>query len=61
MSVSREVDKLTALLILVFDLKMSEDGAESLLAEAAEHPGDWRRADVIKVRKNADGKFSVRG
>ena len=58
---NREADRARALLILVLDLKMSERGAESLMAEADEHPGDWRQFCDIKIRKNPDGKFSVRG
>jgi len=62
MSVNREADRARTLLILVLDLKMSQLGAESLVAEADEHPGEWRRLGKIKIRKiPQEDRFEVRG
>lgn len=56
------LDRARALLVLVLDLKMSELGAESLVAETYQHPGEWRRFGNIKVRKEVlEERFSVRG
>lgn len=46
------------LLLLVKDAKMSEVGAESLVAETDQYPGEWRRFGNIKIRQ-AEGEFSV--
>jgi len=62
MSVNREVNRAGALLVLVTDLKMSQLGAESLVAEADERPGEWRQFGKIKIRKVPQkDRFEVRG
>lgn len=56
-----ELNRAQVLLCLVLDLKMSENGAESLVAETYEYPGEWRQFGNIKVRKDVQAdRFSVR-
>lgn len=63
MSVNRDnLTRTGTLLCLVLDAGLTEQQAENLLAEAYEHPGDWRQHAKVKLRKEPQKeRFSVRG
>lgn len=53
------MNKKDLLLTVVQARILSQKGAESLVAEAERHPGEWRQSGKIRVRRNGDGEFSV--
>ena len=62
MSVNRDnLTRVGALQCLVLDAGLTEQKAEDLMNEAYDHPGDWRQAGKVRLRKDAGKeRFSVR-